>query len=83
LRFRVEAKQYGGSFVIRVRLKEIAQEQGLNQAQISRRTDIDLKTIRELWRNPERIVTTETLNKLANGLHVGLDVLLEYSPDPQ
>jgi len=52
----------------------------LTQGGLSRKADIDVKTLRRIFRNPTEIVTTETLNKLAIALNVDASLLIESDP---
>jgi DNA-binding Xre family transcriptional regulator len=67
--------------VIRLRVKEVALQKGVSQGLLSRKSNIDVNTIRRILRDPDKVVTTETLNRLANALEVDVCELLEYSPD--
>ncbi len=66
--------------MIRLRVKEIALARGLTQGGLSRKADIDVKTLRRIFRNPTEIVTTETLDKLAIALNVDASLLIESDP---
>ncbi|HEX6292949.1 MAG TPA: helix-turn-helix transcriptional regulator [Herpetosiphonaceae bacterium] len=61
----------------RIRIKEIAEAQGLDIAKLSRRADVSYKTVWELWNNPDRDVSIRTLEKLAAALHVPVVRLIE------
>jgi DNA-binding Xre family transcriptional regulator len=67
--------------MIRLRVRELAEAQGLNISQLSRKCDIDLRTMRAIWRNPERVITTVILNRLAKGLQMHPCDILDYTPD--
>ena len=62
---------------VRLRIKEVAEEKGYNISSLSRRSDISIRNIRRLWRNPYTVTTTDTLEKLARVLDVPLSELLE------
>ena len=66
--------------MIRLRVKEIALARGLTQGGLSRKADIDVKTLRRIFRNPTEIVTTETLDKLTTALNVDASLLIESDP---
>ncbi|HKF37180.1 MAG TPA: helix-turn-helix transcriptional regulator [Ktedonobacteraceae bacterium] len=51
------------------------------EAQLARRADIDLRTLRRIYRDPTSEVSTFTLNKLAQALHCSTGDLLEDVPD--
>lgn len=63
--------------MIRLRVKEVAQEKGMGQGKLQRRADMDVKTIRKIYQNPFVIITTETLDKLAKALEVDPRELIE------
>lgn len=67
--------------MIRLRVKEIAQEKGLSQGRLSRLSDVDDNTIKRIYRNPTANVNTDTLNKLAKALGVSVHELIEEVPD--
>jgi DNA-binding Xre family transcriptional regulator len=71
----------GYKFVIRLRVKEVAEKQGLNMSQLSRRSDIQYNTIRDIWSRPERDIALSTLEKLATALDVPISELYEILPD--
>ena len=66
--------------MIRLRVKEVALAKGMSQGRLSRKADIDVKTLRRIFRNPTEIVTTETLDKLAVALNVDASLLIESDP---
>jgi len=66
--------------LIRLRVREIARARGLTQGGLSRKANIDVKTLRRILRNPTEIVTTETLDKLATALNVDASLLIESDP---
>jgi DNA-binding Xre family transcriptional regulator len=64
--------------MIRLKVKELAVAQGLSQRKLARMANIDIKNIQKIFRYPtSKIVTTETLDKLAKALHVDASELLE------
>ncbi len=69
--------------MIRLRVKEIAQAKGISQGKLSRMSDVDDNTIKRIYRNPTAVVTTETINKLANALGVSTMELMEDVPDTE
>lgn len=69
--------------MIRLKVKEIATSKGLSQSKLSRWADVDIATVRRIFRDPEGTnITLETLNRLANALGVNPCELMEYTPDP-
>lgn len=71
-----------GSNLIILRVREVAQAKGISQSKLARRADIDVKTVRRIFRNPTEIITTETLDKLATALQVDLSELIKHVPTP-
>jgi DNA-binding Xre family transcriptional regulator len=67
--------------MIRLRVKEVAQQRGMSQGKLQRRADMDIKTIRKIYQHPFTIITTETLWKLAKALEVSSHELIEDVPD--
>jgi DNA-binding Xre family transcriptional regulator len=67
--------------MIRLRVKELAEAQNLTISELSRRSGVDIKTVRAVWRNPDRVITTTILNRLANGLDMHPCDVLDYTPD--
>lgn len=63
--------------MIRLKIKEIAQRNGISQRQLSLRSGVDINNVRRILNNPYRIVNTETLDKLAKVLHVDASELIE------
>ena len=68
--------------MISLKVKEIAEAKGISQGKLSRKADVDVKTIRRIFRNPSEIITTETLDKLATALEVDVCDLIEQAPNP-
>jgi DNA-binding Xre family transcriptional regulator len=67
--------------MIRLRVREVAESQGLNMSRLSRRADVDLKTVQRIWHGPTKEISTATLDKLARALGVEASDLLETVPD--
>jgi len=67
--------------MIRLRVKEVAQEKGFSQGRLSRVANIDENTLKRIYRDPYAIITTETLDKLARALGVPSSALIEDVPD--
>ena len=38
--------------MIRLRVKEVAEQKGLSMARLSRKADIDLRTLQRIYKNP-------------------------------
>ena len=67
--------------MIRLRVKEVAQEKGFSQGRLSRVANIEENTLKRIYRDPYAIITTETLDKLAKALGVPSSTLIEDVPD--
>ncbi len=67
--------------MVRLKVKEVAQAKGISQRKLSKLSGVDIKNIQKIFRNPESIVNTETLDKLAKALGVDVRELLESVPD--
>ncbi|GHO96583.1 hypothetical protein KSF_066310 [Reticulibacter mediterranei] len=66
---------------IRLRIKEVAEEQGITMTLLSHKSYVALNTIRAMYRNPYRTINTDTLQRLANALGVSVFALIEEVPD--
>ena len=67
--------------MIRLKIKEVAQQRGFSMSRLSRESNMAYKTIQTIWRDPYHEVTTTTLNKLARTLGVNPSELIEYIPE--
>jgi DNA-binding Xre family transcriptional regulator len=67
--------------MIRLKIKEVAQQKGYSMSRLSRESNMAYKTIQTIWRDPYHEVTTTTLNKLARTLGVDPSELIEYIPE--
>ncbi len=66
--------------MIRLRVKEVAQEKGFSLGKLSRASDVAYNTVKAIYRDPYKEVTTTTLNKLARALGVPTSALIEDVP---
>jgi DNA-binding Xre family transcriptional regulator len=69
--------------MLRLRVKEIAQQRGLGQGKLARMADIDIKTLARIYRNPYAEVSSVTLEKLARALSVPIADLIEEVDDTE
>ena len=67
--------------MIRLRVREIAEAKGLNMAQLARRADVDVRTVRRIYREPTSEISTVVLDKLATALDVKPSDLIDSSTD--
>lgn len=61
----------------RLKIKEIAESQGLNASQLARRADMSLPPIYRIWNDPHATITTATLTRLAKALGVSIHDLID------
>ena len=71
--------------MVRIRLKELAEERGLNISQVQRLASLDMGMVRRYWYNegrngPLTEVNLIALTKLAQALGVRAEELLESEP---
>lgn len=67
--------------MIRLKVKEIAEAKGISRTRLSRLADTNYKTINAIFKDPQKEVTTTTLNRLAKALEVSVLDLIEEIPD--
>jgi DNA-binding Xre family transcriptional regulator len=67
--------------MVRLRIKEIAEQKGFNQSSLSRAANISFNTVKRIFRDPYREVTTTTLDRIAKALGVSIADLIEEIPD--
>lgn len=75
---QVEIKRHG---MLRLRVKEVAEQKGYNMSSLSRASNISFNTIKRIWRNPYGGANINTLNKIAQTLGVSIGDLTEEVPD--
>lgn len=66
---------------VRLRVKEVAQEKGINMGKLQRAADVSYKTIKRIYSDPSYVTTTLTLGKLAKVLGVSPGELIEEVSD--
>jgi DNA-binding Xre family transcriptional regulator len=67
--------------MIRLKVKEVAAEKKMSMRKLAATADIAYNTLRTIYRDPYRQVTTGTLDRLAQALGVDASELLESIPD--
>ncbi len=67
--------------MIRLKVREIAEQKGIGLSRLSRLADVHYRTIQGIWRNPYQGVNTKTLEKIARALEVQTADLIEDIPD--
>jgi len=68
--------------MIRLRVKEIAQERNISMMKLSRMSDVSFNTIRRIFKQPDKPVNTDTLDKLSRALGVSVNDLMIQLEDP-
>jgi len=63
--------------MLRLRVKEVAIEKGFSQGKLARAADMATNTLRAIYRDPYREMSTITINKLAKALAVPVTELIE------
>ncbi len=66
---------------LRLRVKEIAEQKGMSMGKLERLADLSHPTVRDIFRDPYKEVTTTTLVKLATALGVRVADLFEEVSD--
>jgi DNA-binding Xre family transcriptional regulator len=66
---------------LRHRIKEVAEAKGFTRTKLSRRADINYRTVDAVWNDPYHIMTTETLYRIAKALKVPVADLVIEEPD--
>lgn len=72
---------YERLYMVRLKVKEVAESKGYNMSSLSRATDISFNTIKRLWTKPDEGANIQTLHKIATALHVSIADLLDEMPD--
>lgn len=63
--------------MIRLKVKEVAEEKKMSMAKLARRADIDFKTVQCVFHDPYRDISLSTLDKIAIALGVPPNDLIE------
>lgn len=69
--------------MIRNHLQEIAEEMGVNMAQIVKGTGLSRTSVHRIWHDKTEVISFEVLSKLCDFLNVGVGDLLEFVPDDE
>ena len=69
--------------MLRLRVKELAEERGFNMSSLSRASDVSFTTIKRYFRNPYSYANTDTLEKIALTLAVEIGDLVERISDTE
>lgn len=68
--------------MFRLRVKEVAEARGVNKSQLSRRADLGLTTVNELWDGTREDARMSTLAAIAKALGVKISDLYEEIEAP-
>ena len=66
---------------LRLKIRELAEAQGLDRAKLARRADVTYQTVHNVWNNPYADVSIATLEKLAQALSRDVSELYERVDD--
>ena len=69
--------------MIRLKIREVANEKKISMRKLSKSADIAYNTLRTIYRDPYRQITTGTLDRLAKALGVDASELIESVPDEE
>ena len=79
---QVQSREKGKKMArIRLRVKEVAAEKGMSMSLLSHKTYLAFSTIRSIYKNPFKPVSTDTLQRLAEALEVSFFDLVEEVPN--
>ncbi len=67
--------------MVRLKVKGIAREQGLDMVALSRRSEVSYGTVFKLWHNRHKDVSLSTLEKIAQALDVRICDLIHDIDD--
>lgn len=67
--------------MLRLRVKEVATEKKMSMNKLSQISQVSYHVVQDIYKNPYRIVTTDTINRIAKALGVPATVLLEDIPE--
>lgn len=67
--------------MIRLKVKEVAARQGMSMRKLAKNAGIAYNTLRTLYHDPYRPLSTVTLDKLARALNVDASELIESEND--
>jgi DNA-binding Xre family transcriptional regulator len=67
--------------MIRLKVKEVAEEKKMSMRKLAKTADIAYNTLRTIYKDPYRQVTTSTLDRLATALGVDASELIESVSD--
>ena len=69
--------------MIRLKVKEVAEQKKMSMRKLVKESGIAYNTLRTMYRDPHRPVSTDTLDRLAKALGVDVRELIESVPNEQ
>lgn len=78
-----EYRQGASTMRTRLRVKEVAQAQGMSMTKLHHRSEVAYGTIRKIFRDPYTEITITTLSRLAQALGVMTPELIEDVADDE
>jgi DNA-binding Xre family transcriptional regulator len=69
--------------MLRLRVKEVAEEKGISIARLARKADLDNRTVYRIVHDPFAEITTVTLGRLAEALGISVKDLIEDTPSSE
>lgn len=69
--------------MLRLRAKEVAREKKMSMNKLSQISQVSYHVVQDIFKNPFRVVTTDTINRLAVALDVPATDLLEDVPNAE
>ncbi|MBX5459366.1 MAG: helix-turn-helix transcriptional regulator [Thermogemmatispora sp.] len=66
--------------MLRLRVKEVAQQKNMSMHRLSLKSEVSYHVIREIFINPYKPVSTYTLDRIAEALDVPITALIEDVP---
>lgn len=67
--------------MFRLKVKEVAQDQGHNMSTLSRKADVPFTTIKRVWKNEQYDIKISNLHKIAKALRMRTGDLIEDVED--
>lgn len=78
---RLLTSERKGIGVIRLRVRELAEQRDVSMTRLSHLAVLDIKVIRKMFREPTASFTTYALDKVAKALGVPFTEIFEVVPD--
>lgn len=66
---------------VRMKVREIAERKGFSQGFLGRKANVDVRTMRKIYRDPYASITLVVLGRLADALNVDASELIESVPE--